>query len=90
MVSRGDSADVIIPMERKVYEDSTYRAVITGAWVSLDTMQVYPRRETVTIRHPPDRRKRWGVSAGIGAAVTTDGRISPALFLGATYTFATF
>lgn len=87
---RGDSVNVIIPMERKVYEDSTYRAVITGAWVSLDTMQVYPRRETVTIRHPPDKRKRWGVSAGIGAAVTTDGRISPALFLGATYTFATF
>lgn len=36
-----DTVAVVVPMERKVYEDSTYRAVITGAWASLDTIEVY-------------------------------------------------
>lgn len=65
-----DSVAVLVPMERKVYTDSAnYRAVISGAWASLDTIEVYPRREVVTIKQPPDTR-RWGVSlmAGYGWA----------------------
>ncbi len=65
-----DSVAVIVPMERKTYTDSAnYRAVISGAWVALDTIEVYPRREVVTIKQPPDNR-RWGVSlmAGYGWA----------------------
>lgn len=65
-----DSVAVIVPMERKVYTDSTnYRAVISGAWVALDTIEVYPRREIVTIKQSPDNR-RFGVSlvAGYGYA----------------------
>ena len=60
----------IVPMEQKVYTDSAnYRAVVSGAWASLDTIEVYPRREIVTIKQPPDTR-RWGVSlmAGVGWA----------------------
>ena len=64
--SATDSVAVIVPMERKTYTDSsTYRAVISGAWVALDTMEVYPRREIVTIKPPPDLR-RWGVSLTVG------------------------
>ncbi len=85
----GDSADVIIPMERKVYEDSTYCAVITGAWVSLDTMQVYPRRETVTIRHPPDKRKRWGIGISAGYGMTPQG-LKPFIGVTATYNLIRF
>lgn len=65
-----DSVAVIVPMERKTYTDSAnYRAVISGAWAALDTIEVYPRREVVTIKQPPDNR-RWGVSlmAGYGWA----------------------
>lgn len=68
-----DSADVIVPLETKIYQDSSYRAVITGAWVTLDTMQVYPRHEITTIRHPVHRPKRWGIGIGAGYGMTPRG-----------------
>ena len=83
-----DSAAVIVPMERKEYTDSsTYRAVISGAWVALDTVEVYPRREIVTVRQPPDRR-RWGVSlmAGYGYA----GKWTPFVGVGVSYNLFRF
>lgn len=83
-----DSAAVIVPMERKVYTDSTnYRAVISGAWASLDTIEVYPRREIVTVRQPPDRR-RFGVSlmAGYGYA----GKWTPFVGVGVSYNLFRF
>lgn len=61
-----DSVEVAVPMETKIYtDDSTYRAVISGAWVSLDDIEVYRRRETVTITKPPDRR-RWSIGPAVG------------------------
>ena len=83
-------ADVLIPMEQKVYTDSTnYRVVLSGYNVTLDTMQVFTRREYITERIKPPA-KRWGLSVGVGAVVGTDGKVSPGLFVGATYTFLTF
>ncbi len=71
--SKQDSVDVVAPIERKVYTDSTnYRAVISGAWVSLDTMEIYRQREVWTITKPPDRR-RWSVGVGIGYGMTPHG-----------------
>lgn len=60
-----DSAEVEIPITRNVYEDSLYRAVVSGYMASLDTLEIYSRREVVTVSRPP---KRWhiGVSAGFG------------------------
>jgi len=83
-----DSAAVIVPMEQKVYTDSAnYRAVISGAWASLDTIEVYPRREVVTIKQPPDTR-RWGVSliAGYGWA----GKWTPFVGVGISYNLFRF
>ena len=83
-----DSVAVIVPMERKEYTDSsTYRAVISGAWVALDTVEVYPRREIVTVRQPPDNR-RWGVSlmAGYGWA----GKWTPFVGVGVSYNLFRF
>lgn len=85
-----DSAAVLIPLEQHVYTDSTnYRAVISGYRVSLDTLAVFRQREYITQRLKPPE-KRWGLSVGVGAVVGTDGRISPGLFIGGTYTFITF
>lgn len=83
-----DSVAVIVPMERKTYTDSAnYRAVISGAWASLDTIEVYPRREIVTIKQPPDTR-RWGVSlmAGYGWA----GKWTPFVGVGVSCTLFRF
>ena len=85
-----DSAAVLIPLEQKVYTDSAnYRAVISGYHVSLDTLAVFRQREYITQRLKPPE-KRWGLSLGVGAVVGTDGRVSPGLFIGGTYTFITF
>lgn len=83
-----DSVAVLVPMEQKVYTDSAnYRAVISGAWVALDTIEVYPRREVVTIKQPPDNR-RWGVSlvAGYGWA----GKWTPFVGVGVSCTLFRF
>lgn len=78
-----DSAYVEIPITRKTYEDSTYRAVISGYGVSLDEMQVFPRRETVTIRSGA-RQKRWSVGIQVGYGITPAG-FQPYAGVGVTY-----
>ncbi len=63
-----DSVDVSVAMERKVYTDSsTYRAVISGAWVNIDTIEVWNRHESVSVvRRECIRPKRWSVGVGVG------------------------
>lgn len=39
--TEGDS--ILLPRESKTYEDSTYRAVISGYKPQLDTLMVYPK-----------------------------------------------
>ena len=85
-----DSALVEIPIEQKVFTDSTnYRVVLSGYNVTLDTMQVFRHREYITERIKPPA-KRWGLSVGIGAVVGTDMKVRPGIFVGATYTFLSF
>lgn len=80
-----DSADVAVPVEQKVYTGGNWRAVISGAFVSLDTMEVYNRSEVVTIRQPPDRSKRWSLGVGVGYGMTPQG-VQP--FVGVTLSYS--
>lgn len=59
---------VRIPIESKTYQDSTYRAVISGYRASLDTIQVYPIHTITTITNTIIKEKRFniGVQAGVG------------------------
>ena len=85
-----DSVAVLVPIEQKVFTDSTnYRAVISGYNVTLDTMQVFRHREYITERIKPPA-KRWGLSVGVGAVVGTDMKVRPGIFVGVSYTFLTF
>ena len=85
-----DSVAVLVPIEQKVFTDSTnYRAVISGYNISLDTMQVFRHREYITERIKPPA-KRWGLSVGVGAVVGTDMKVRPGIFVGVTYTFLSF
>lgn len=60
-----DSARVIIPITQTTYADSTYTAYVSGYSARLDSIFIYPRREVVTIKKPPNR---WsiGIQAGYG------------------------
>ena len=81
-----DSADVVIPITQKVYEDSTYKAFVSGYKASLDSFYIYPQTKIITIIEKP---KRWhfGITAGYG--ITPKG-FQPYLGLGGTYTFISF
>lgn len=59
---------VRIPIESKTYQDSTYRAVISGYRASLDTIQVYQIHTYTTITNMITKQKRFniGVQAGVG------------------------
>ena len=43
-----DTIDVILPLEEKVYEDSTFRAVISGFKPSLKELTIYPTTTTIS------------------------------------------
>lgn len=59
---------VHIPIETKVYLDSTYRAVVSGYRANLDTIQVYPIHTYTTINNTITKQKRFniGIQAGFG------------------------
>lgn len=67
-----DSTNVVIPITQTIYEDSTYRAVISGYNVSLEEMLVFPKREVLTIR-PRAKSKRWSVGVQAGYGITPAG-----------------
>ncbi len=75
----GDSVLVEVPIARYHFSDSTYRAEITGFDVRMERMEVYPRTVVRTVRSREP--SRWGVSVGVGIAVTPSGRVEPALQL---------
>lgn len=83
-----DSLRLFLPREEKVYADSLYHAVVSGIGVSLDSITVWPRRETITIL-PKRDDKRWIVGPSVG--LMWDGRkVSPCIGVSVTYRFAAF
>ncbi len=71
-----DSVTVQVQVETRIYEDSLYRAQVSGPVVgplapSLDWISVRDRTRTVT-QAVADRR-RFAVTAGVGAAWTPEG-----------------
>lgn len=62
--------DTLLIRERKVYQDSTYRAVISGIDATMDSLQVY--RPTITIDHYI-KPKRWNIGVQAGYGLTPKG-----------------
>lgn len=72
-----DTVFASLPREEKVYEDSTYRAVVSGYLPSLDAIDVY-RREVIINNETLIReryRKRWSLTVGpqVGIGYTPKG-----------------
>lgn len=84
-VHEHDTVWAQLPREAKVYQDSSYRAVVSGYRPSLDTISIYQRTMTVTKVERvtiPAPRWSWGVQAGVGA--TKDG-LGPYIGVGIQY-----
>lgn len=69
-----DSVRLELPIEIRIYEDSLYRAQVSGPALggyrpTLDWVQLYNRRAVQTVAH----RNRFAVTAGVGAAYTPQG-----------------
>lgn len=77
-----DTVYAVVSRERVVYQDSLYRAVISGIHPSLDSLQLFPRVTTITIREK-EKAGKWhlGVQAGVGYT----GKIEPYIGIGITY-----
>ena len=90
-VHERDTTWAQLPRTAKVYQDSTYRAVVSGFRPSLDTISVYQRTKVVTVtnnvRIPPPRWS-WGIQAGVG--VNTGGTVTPYLGVGIQYRLGDF
>lgn len=80
---RPDSATVEIPITQKHYRDSTYEAWVSGFAQNLDSIRIYSRRETITIREYQGA-KRWHLGVCAGYAYTPRG-FHPYIGIGVTY-----
>lgn len=78
-----DSIEVEIPVTQRHYVDSTYDAWVSGYEPRLDSIRVYARNETrtVRIREPP---RRWHVSVTAGYGYTPKG-FQPWIGIGISY-----
>ena len=76
-----DSVMVEVPIEQKVYEDSTYKAWVSGYMPSLDSIDVYQRTEVITVTKF-EKPKKWSLGVGAGVSLGADGKIRPSITLG--------
>ena len=89
-----DSLEVRLPVVQRVYEDTTFRAYISGIEPQLDSLTLF--RKTEYFSPAPDRtpatsagRKRWhlGLSCGVGLSA---GGPAPYIGIGVTYSLFDF
>lgn len=83
-----DTVYLRLPREIKQYEDSLYRAQVSGYRPALDWIEVYPQTVYLTKVVKTQDIKRWGVGlqAGYGAYVAAGQvRLAPYLGVGISY-----
>lgn len=85
-----DTTYISLPLEVKVYESDTARAVVSGYRPSLDTLVVYPRTEIRTIeRVERVQPSPWSLSVQAGYGAGTQG-LTPYVGVGVSYNLLTF
>ncbi|TFU92323.1 hypothetical protein E4T81_12090 [Barnesiella sp. WM24] len=83
-----DSVEVVIPITQKIYEDSTFRAYVSGYRPALDSIEIFKRTETVYIRSPT-KDKKWGIGIQLGCGMIPN-RVQPYIGIGISYNIITF
>lgn len=82
-----DTIALPVPIERRVYADSNYRAVVSGWHPSLDSISVYPETRVITIERErvEKERSRWGLGIQAGAGLSANGIAVPYVGVGVQY-----
>lgn len=80
---KSDSATVVMPITQKVYEDSAFRAYVSGYRPALDSIEIFKRTETIYIRSPT-KDKKWGIGIQAGFGLTPH-RVHPYIGIGISY-----
>lgn len=57
---------VNVPIETKVYQDSNYRAVVSGYKPELDSIYIFNKNQIHTINKISYKTKKWNISPSIG------------------------
>ena len=92
-----DTVFINLPRQLRVYQDSLYRAEVSGVDPTLDRIEVYPqtryitRTETQTIS--VTQRRRWGIGVQLGYGITKQGASfypGPYIGVGVSYNILTF
>lgn len=86
--SPADSIEVVIPIISKRYHGEDYDAWVSGHKPSLDSIFVYPKRETITITNT-ERIKRWSIGIHAGYGITPHGP-EPYIGIGISYSLFRF
>ena len=71
--TKTDSADVVIPISQKEYQDSTYHVWVSGYAANLDSIYTYSRHDYMTVTPASAKPKRWHLGVTVGFAVTPKG-----------------
>lgn len=78
-----DTTVIYLPITQKVYRDSLYTAYVSGYRAKLDSIEVYGRTRTITVRETP-RRKRWGLGLQVGYGMAGN-KANPYVGVGVNY-----
>lgn len=75
----GQNGEVLIPIQRKVYQTDQYRAVVTGWRPALDTIELYRDTRTITetVTKVIEKRKTWALTVGPGVGYGPDLKLRP-------------
>lgn len=57
---------VNVPIETKVYQDSNYRAIISGYRANLDSISIFNKNQIHTINKIIYKTKKWNISPSVG------------------------
>lgn len=66
-----DTTYIALQSEKKVYEDTDYRAVVSGIYPKLEEISVYPK--TITITNTKTVRQHWGWAITAGPGIVWNG-----------------
>lgn len=83
-----DTTFIPLPREYVTYQDSSYKAVVSGFMPRLEELTMYPKKEVVTIQtekvYTEYKRYKFGVGIQAGYGITPSG-FQPYLGVGLSY-----